>query len=95
MTLGDDISVVSVWNRRGHHRGHHIFAGVSPALYQCSSRVAAEADNALVCKKVAKMTHMHYDSLPNTLRLVFSAYSCNSATESRYRALAGKKGVVK
>ena len=43
---------------------------------------------------VAKMAQMHHDNLANALRLVVSACSCQSAAEPRYRALAGKKGMV-
>ena len=49
----------------------------------------------MVCEKVAKMTQMRHDNLANTLRLVVSACSCQSAAEPRYRALDGKKGMVK
>ena len=48
----------------------------------------------MVCEKVAKMTQMRHDNLANALRLVVSACSCQSAAEPRYRALAGKKGMV-
>ena len=48
----------------------------------------------MVCEKVAKMTQMRHENLTNALRLVVSAYSCQSATESRYRALAGKEGMA-
>ena len=48
----------------------------------------------MVCEKVAKMTQMRHDDLANALRLVVSACSCQSAAEPRYRALAGKKGMV-
>ena len=48
----------------------------------------------MVCDKVAKMTQMRNDHLANALRLVVSACSWQSAAEPRYRALAGKKGMV-
>ena len=48
----------------------------------------------MVCEKVAKMTQKRHDNLANALRLVVSACSCQSAAEPRYRALAGKKGMV-
>ena len=48
----------------------------------------------MVCEKVAKMTQMRHNNLANALRLVVSAGSCQSAAEPRYRALAGKKGMV-
>ena len=65
-----------------------------PPLCKCSIRRAAEADHAMVCEKVAKTTQMRHDNLANALRLVASACSCQSAAEPRYRALAGKKGMV-
>ena len=40
------------------------------------------------------MTQMHHDNLANALRLVVSACNCRPAAEPRYRALAGKKGMV-
>ena len=49
----------------------------------------------MVCEKVAKMTQMPHDNLTNALRPFVSACSCQSATEPRYRALVGKKGMVK
>ena len=48
----------------------------------------------MVCEKVTKMTQMHDDNQANALRLVVSACSCQSAAAPRYRALAGKKGMV-
>ena len=48
----------------------------------------------MACEKVANMTQMRHDNLANALRLVISACSCQSAAEPRYRALAGKKGMV-
>ena len=48
----------------------------------------------MVCEKVVKMTQMRHDNLATALRLVVSACSCQSAAEPRYRALAGKKGMV-
>ena len=57
--------------------------------------VAAEADHAMVCEKVAKVTQMRHDDLANALRLVVSACRCQSAAEPRYRTLAGKKGMEK
>ena len=35
-----------------------------------------------------------HDNLANALRLVVAACSCQSAAETRYRALARKKGMV-
>ena len=90
MTLGNDMFVVSVW----HRLGHHIPADVAPLPRKCRAGIAAEADHAMVCEKVAKMTQMRHDNLANALRLVFSACSCQSAAEPRYRALADKKGMV-
>ena len=52
MTLGNDMFVVSVW----HRLGHHFPAEVAPPLCICSAGVAAETDHAMVCEKVAKMT---------------------------------------
>ena len=43
---------------------------------------AAEADHAMVCEKVAKMTQMRHDNLANALRLVASACSCQWAAAS-------------
>ena len=82
--------VVSV----SHRLGHHVPVDVAPPPCKCSSGVAAEADHAMVCEKVAKMTQMHHDNLAKSVRLVVSTCSCYSAAEPRYRALAGKKGMV-
>ena len=90
MTLGNDMFVVSVW----HRLGHHVPAEVAPPPCKCRAGVAAEADHAMVCEKVAKMTQMRHDYLANAWRLVASACSCQSAAEPRYQALAGKKGMV-
>ena len=90
MTLGNDIFVVSVW----HRLGHHVLADVAPLPFKCRAGVAAEADHTMVCEKVAKMTQMRHDHLANALRLVVSACRCQSAAEPRYRALDGKKGMV-
>ena len=49
----------------------------------------------MVCEKVAKMTQMRHNNLANSLRLgVSTSCSCQSGAEPRYRALAGKKGMV-
>ena len=40
------------------------------------------------------MTQMRHEKLPNALRLVVSACSCQSAAEALYRALVCKKGLV-
>ena len=53
MTLGNGMFVVFVWQRLGHHDS----VDVPP---QCSAGVAAEADHAMVCEKVAKMTQMRH-----------------------------------
>ena len=90
MTLGNDMFVVSGW----HRLGHHVPADVAPPPCKCSAGVAAEADHAMVCEKVAKMTQMRHDNLANDLRLVVSACSCQSAAEPHYRALAGKKDMA-
>ena len=90
MTLGNDMFVVSVW----HRPGHQVPADVAPPPCKCRAGVAAEADHAMVCEKVAKMTQMRHDNLANALRLVVPACSCQSAAEPCYRALAGKKGMV-
>ena len=90
MTLGNDKFLVSMW----HRLGHHVPTGVAPAPCNCSAGAAAEADHAMVCEKVAKMTQMRHDNLANASRLVLSACSCQSAAELRYRALACKKGIV-
>ena len=90
MTLGNDMSVVSVW----HRLGHHVPADVAPPPCNRSAGVAAEAGHAMLCKKVAKMTQMCHDNLANALRLVVSTCTCQSVTEPRYRALASKKGMV-
>ena len=89
-TLGNDMFVVSVW----HRLGHHVPADVAPPPCKCRVGAAAEAHHGMVCKKVAKMTQMRHDNLANALSLVVSACSCQSAAEPRYRALAGKKGMV-
>ena len=90
MTLGNGMLVVSVW----HRLGHHVPADVAHPLCKCRAGVAAEADHAMVCEKVAKMTQMRHDNLANALRLVFCACSFQSAAEPRYRALVGNKGMV-
>ena len=54
MTVGNDMFVVSVW----HRLGHHVPADVAPPPCKCRAGVAAEADHAMVCEKVAKMTQM-------------------------------------
>ena len=72
MTLGNAMFVVSVW----HRLGHLVPADVAPPPCKCSAGVAAEADHATVCEKVAMMTQMRHDNLTNALRLVVSAYSC-------------------
>ena len=84
MTLGNDMFVVSVW----HRLGHHVPADVATPPCKCRAGVAAEADHRMVCEKVAKMTQMRHDNL------VVSACSCQSAAEPRCRALASKKGMV-
>ena len=40
------------------------------------------------------MIQMRHDNLANALRVVVFACSCQSVAEPRYRALAGKKGMV-
>ena len=57
MTLGNDMFVVSVW----HRLGLHISADVPPPPCKCSAGVTAEAEHAMVCEKVAKMTHMRHE----------------------------------
>ena len=86
MTLGNDMFVVSVW--------HHVPADVAPMPCNCRAGIAAEVDHAMACEKLAKMSQMCHDDLANALRPVVSACSCQSAAEPRYRALAGKKGMV-
>ena len=61
MTLGNDMFVVSVW----HRLGHQVPADVAPPPCKCRAGVAAEADHAMVCEKVAKMTRMRHDNLAN------------------------------
>ena len=92
MTLGNDMFVVSV----GHSLGHHVPADVAPPPCKCRSGVASRSDpyHAMVCENVAKMTQMRHDNLANASRLVISDCSCQLATEPRYRAVAGKKGMV-
>ena len=48
----------------------------------------------MVCEKVSKVTQIRHGNLATALRLVLSACSCQSAAEPRYRALAGKRGMV-
>ena len=91
MTLGDDMFVVAVWHRLGHRVPDH----VAPPPCKCSAGVAAFPDHAMVCQKVAKSTQMRHDNLALALRLVASCTGCQSAAEPRYRALAGKQGMVK
>ena len=91
MLLGNDLLVVLVSPRLGHH----VPADVAPPPCKCSTGVAAEVDHAVVCEKVAEMTQMRHDNLAHALGMVVSACSCQSAAEPRYRALAGKKGMVK
>ena len=60
MTLSNDMFVVSVW----HRPGHHVLADEAPPpckSCKCSAGVAAEADHAMVCEKVANMTQMRHD----------------------------------
>ena len=90
MTITNDMFVVSVWVRLGHH----VPADVAPPLCKCSTGVAAESDRAMVCEKVAKMTQMRHDNLANALHLIVSACNCQSAAEPHYWALAGKKGMI-
>ena len=90
MTIGNDMFVVSVW----HRLGHPVPADVAPLPCKCRAGVAAEADHAMVCEKAAKMTQMRHDNRANALRLVVSTCSCQSTAKPRYRALAGKKGIV-
>ena len=87
--LDNDIFVVSVW----HRLGHHVPADVAPPPCKCSAGITAEEDHAMVCEKVAKMTQMRHDNLSNALRLVVFACTRQSAAEPRYRAVAGKKGM--
>ena len=54
MTLDNDMFVVSVW----HRLGHHVPANVGPPTCKCSAGVAAEAYHAMVSEKTAKMTQM-------------------------------------
>ena len=89
MAFGNNMFVVSVL----HRPWLHIPANAPPPC-KCSAGVAAEADHANVCGKVAKMTQMGHDNLANALRLVVSACSCRPAAEPCYRALVGKKGMV-
>ena len=84
MTLGNDMFVVSVW----HRLGHHVTADVAPPPCKCRASVAATADHAMVCEKVAKMTQMRHDKLENALRLVVSACRCQSTAAANRRSLA-------
>ena len=90
MTCGNDMFVVSVW----HRLGHHVPADVDPPTCKCSAGFFADADHAIDCEKVAKMLQLRHDDLANALRLVVSACSCQSAADPRYRASAGKEGMV-
>ena len=63
MTLGNGMFIVSVW----HRRGHHVTADAAPPLCKRSAGVAAKADHAMVCEKVAKMPQMRHDNLANAL----------------------------
>ena len=85
MTMDDDMFVVAVW----HRLGIRVPTDMPSVPCQCSPEVAAEADHAMVCKKVAKMTQMRHDTLVEALRLVISHTSLQSALEPRYRTLAG------
>ena len=78
----------------GTARGTTFPLTCTPRMCKCSAGVAAEASHAMVCETVAKMTQMRHDNLAYALRLVVPACSCHSAAEPRYRALAGKKGMV-
>ena len=89
MTLGNGMFVVCV-----APPGARRHRNLAPLPCKMQSRRAAEADHAMVYEKVAKMTQMRHDNLENALRMVVSACSCQSAAEPRYRALAGKKGMV-
>ena len=57
-------------------------------LFFCGFFLFWVCDHATVVEKVAKMRQMRHDNLANTLRLVVSACSCQSAAEPRDRALA-------
>ena len=65
MTLGNDMFVASVWRRLWHH----VRADVAPPPCKCSTGVTAQADHAMVCENVAKMTQMRHDNLA---KVVFS-----------------------
>ena len=93
MTLGNDMLLVSIWHRLGHHVPTDVRSPYAPPC-KCSVGVAAEAGHAMVCEKVAKMIQMRHDDLANALRLVVSACSCESAVEARNQALSGKKGMA-
>ena len=91
MKLGNsEMFVVSVCHRMVHR--------VSVAPPPCKFRAggAADADHSMVCQKVANMTQLQkrHDNLAIALRLFVSACTCQSSAEPRYRALAGKKGMV-
>ena len=79
MTLGNNMFIVSDW----HRLRHHVPADVAPPPFKCSAGVAAKADHAMGCVKVAKMTQMRHGNLANALRLVISA-----APADRRRSLA-------
>ena len=90
MTLGNDMFVLAVW----HRLGFRVPTDTAPPPCKCRAGVAATPDHAMVCKQVAKMTQMRHDHLAHALRQVISAASLQSAMEPRYRALAGKRGLV-
>ena len=79
MTLGNDMVVASVW----HRLGHHVPADVAPPPCKCRAGVAAEADHAMVCEKVAKMTQMRHDN-----RQTPCSWSSLPAAADRRRSLA-------
>ena len=88
MTPGNDMFIVSVWNRLRHH-----VPDVAPPPCKCSG-AAAKVDYAMICKQVPKMTQMRNDNLENASRLVASRCGCKVAAEPRYLALVSQKGIV-
>ena len=86
--FGNDMFVVPVW----HRLGHHVPADVAPPPCKCRAGVAAEADHAMFCQKVAKMTQIcatitrqtpcAWSSLPANRRRSLATIVCTSCLKS-------------
>ena len=89
MAVGNDMFVLSVWQRLGHH----IPAEVATSPCKCTAGVAAKADYSMAYVD-GRVTEMRHDNLANALRPVVSTCSDQSAAERRCRTVGGKEGMV-